>query len=776
MGKLKKIFKIIGITLLALIFILIMIISPITKFLVEKYDVQITGREIMMDDCFVNPFTGVVRFENLKIAEYKSDSVFFKADNVTANFALIKLLSKTYEISSLTLDRPSGFIIQHVNDFNFIDLIIKFSKDVTDEVDSKKVHFNLLNINIIDGRFDYLDERTPVAFFIKNVNIESEGLRWDNDTITADYSFVSGNDKGTVVGKTNINISNLNYDFDVKIESFNLDVLNLYLKDLTNYGELAAMLEADVKSTGNFLSSDSITASGLLSIKDFHFGKNKQEDFASFKDVSFTAKLLNPKDFIYDFDSIILKEPFVKYELYDELDNIQNMFGKGGTNVASVNSNPAKFNLIIEVGKLIEQLARNVLRSNYKLDRLAIYDGDFRFDDYSIGEKFSIAASPFNLIADSIDKQNERLNVNVHSAIAPYGRLNVSLSLDPKDSSFFDMKYSVLDIPLAMINPYITAYTSFPFNRGSAEVVGNWKVRNGQINSYNHLIVIDPGVRKRIKNKDSNWLPIPLILAFARERANVIDYEIPIQGNLNNPNFKLKDVITDLLRNLIVKPATFPYTMDVKSNERKLEKSLRLSWAYTTSELTSSQEKSIHKMSKFLNENPKAKIVISPNNFSNKEKEFILLFEAKKQFYLAQNKMNSKLFGKRDSINVVKMSIKDKEFLAYLDKRVNNNMLYTVQHKSASFITQTYINSAFAKLNSLRKAAFLSEFKKEGVASQVQFRSGENVIPYNGHSFFAINYNGDFPEYLTEAFENMDDFNDMKPREKYKEKREQKRN
>lgn len=773
MEKLKKTLKIIGIMLFALIFILILIISPITKYLVEKYDVALTGREIMMEGCYVNPFTGVVRFESLKIAEYESDSVFFQAENLTANFAMIKLLSKTYEISSLTLDRPSGRIIQHVNGFNFIDLITKFSKDVVDEEDSKKVHFNLLNFEIIDGRFDYLDERTPVAFFIKNVNIESEGLRWDNDTLTADFSFISGNDKGTVVGNTNINILNLNYDFDVKIDSFNLDVLNLYLKDLTNYGELAAMLEADVKSTGNFLSSDSITASGILAIKDFHFGKNKYEDFASFKAVTLTAKILNPKDFIYDFDSIILKDPFVRYELYDELDNIQNMFGKDGTNVAAVNSNPAKFNLVIEVVKLVEQLARNVLRSNYKLDRLAIYDGDFRFDDYSIGEKFSIAASPFNLIADSIDKQNKRINVNVHSGIAPYGKFNVSLSLDPKDSSFFDMKYSVLDIPLAMINPYITAYTSFPFNRGSAEVVGDWKVRDGQINSLNHLIVIDPGVRKRIKNKDSKWLPIPLILAFARERANVIDYEIPIQGNLNNPDFKLGDVITDLLKNLIVKPATFPYTMDVKINERKLDKSLRLSWAYTTSELTSSQEKSIHKMAKFLNENPNAKIVISPNNFSNKEKEFILLFEAKKQFYLAQNNMSSKLFGKRDSIHVVKMSIKDKEFLKYIDKRANNNMLFTVQHKSASFIKQSFINSAYAKLNSLRKASFLSLFKKEGVGNQVQFTTGKNVIPYNGHSFYTINYNGNFPEYLTEAFENMDAFNDMKPREKYKEYRKE---
>lgn len=771
MGRLKKILKIIGIILLGLIFILIIIISPITKYMVEKYDVQLIGRELKMDGCFVNPFTGVMRFENLRVFENKSDTVFFEAANVTADFSLIKLFSKTYEINSLTLDRPYGHIIQSEKGLNFVDIITRFANDVNDDELIEKVHFNLLNIKIIDGKFEYIEDQIPVDFFIKNVNIASEGLRWDNDTIAVNFSFISGNDRGVVDGKTNINLQNLNYDFEVKIDSFDLEIINQYLKDLTNYGELAALLDANVKSSGNFLSADSISASGTLAIKDFHFGKNKNEDFASFKEVALSAKMLNPKEFLYDFDSIILNEPFVKYELYDELDNIQNMFGKGGAKVAAANSNPTKFNLVIEVVKVVEQLARNVLRSNYKLDRLAIYNGDFQFDDYSLGEKFTVAASPFNLVADSIDKRNNRMNVNIHSGIEPYGRFNVFLSIDPEDSSYFDLKYSILDVPLAMINPYITSYTSFPFNRGSAEITGDWKVRAGQINSLNHLVIIDPRVRKRIKNDDSKWVPIPLILAFVRERANVIDYEIPIQGNLNDPTFKLGDVISDLLKNIFVKPATIPYRMEVKNIEQKLEKSLQLSWAYTTSELTSSQETSIHKMTTFLKKNPTAKIVISPNNFTMKEKEFILLFEAKKQFYLVQHKISLNLFSKKDSVRVVEMSIKDREFLKYLDNQVNNKMLFTVQHKSVFMVKQSLINSAFVKLNSLRKASFLSQFKKEGVENQVLFQAGKNVIPYNGHSFYSISYKGDFPDYLTEAFEKMDAFNNVKPRQKYKEKR-----
>ena len=48
---------------------------------------------------------------------------------------------------------------------------------------------------------------------------------------------------------------------------------------------------------------------------------------------------------------------------------------------------------------------------------------------------------------------------------------------------------------------------------------------------------------------------MPLIMTFIRERGNVIDYEIPITGNLKDPKFHLSDVIFDLLGNIFVKPA-----------------------------------------------------------------------------------------------------------------------------------------------------------------------------------------------------------------------------
>lgn len=77
MPLLKKLIRVFLITVIVFVTVVIAIISPLTKYLIQKYDVKYTGRETKMDWVYVNPFTGYVHFKNLKVYELKGDTVFF---------------------------------------------------------------------------------------------------------------------------------------------------------------------------------------------------------------------------------------------------------------------------------------------------------------------------------------------------------------------------------------------------------------------------------------------------------------------------------------------------------------------------------------------------------------------------------------------------------------------------------------------------------------------------------------------------------------------------
>ncbi|HXB40757.1 MAG TPA: DUF748 domain-containing protein [Bacteroidia bacterium] len=769
MHKLKKALLIFTSIAAIIGVIVVLCISPLTKYLIEKYDEKYVGRQITMNWAYVNPFTGYVHFNDLKIYESRSDNIFISAKGFSANISIIKLFSSTYEISELILDSPHGVISQNKNKLNLDDLIIRFSS-AGDSVSKKQpVRFSILNIKINEGEFYYREELIPINYFIKKVTIESSGLQWNSDTIAVRFSFLPGQGSGNMEGNFTINTKNLNYRLATILHNFDLNIIQQYLKDLANYGNFSANLDADIKATGSFTNKEDIKATGMLAINKFHFGKTKKEDYASFEKLSLNIIELNPGSFKYYFDSVSLRHPYLKYELYDHLDNIQAMFGKNGSNVASVNADPAKFNLVIEIANYIKVLSKNFFQSNYKINRLRISEGNLKYNDFSVSEEFSVSLNPLTVSADSIDKNHKRAKASFNCGIKPYGNAEVILSINPHAAGDFDMYYHLRKLPAALFNPYTISYTSFPLDRGTIEINGGWNVRNGIIQGENHLVIIDPRTTKRMRNKDAKWIPLPLILSFIRERGNVIDYEIPITGNLKNPKFHIKDIIFDLLGNIFIKPVTTPYRMQVKNIETEIEKSLTIKWKMRSCLLRSNQEKFIKEMADFLIDNPDASITVHPQQYALKEKEYILFFEAKKKYFLAINCKTS--FSEEDSLIVDKISSKDSVFVHYLNNHISTSMLFTIQEKCVRYVGSAIVSKKFNQLIKERENAFLFYFKKREVEKRVSILKEEHVIPYNGFSFYKIEYKNEFPDDLIKAYKRMNELNDETPRKKFKEER-----
>jgi hypothetical protein len=756
--------------LIIMVGLVILFISPIAKYLVEKYDLKYTGRQITMDWAFVNPFTGYVHFNNVNVHELESDSVFLSIEGVNANFALFKMFSGTYEISELTLNEPRGTIIQIDSNLNFDDLIVRFSKKVDSVKAVSAVHFNMLNIKIVDGEFYYRERVTPINYFITKVNIESTGLLWDTDTIDARFSFLSGIGGGGMKGKFIINIKNLDFRLAVVAEKFDLNIMEQYLRELTNFGYFTGNIDADLKVTGNFKTAENVSFSGPFAINDLRTGEKPGDDYASFRKLTLAIIELSPNKHKYLFDSVSLNNPYFKYERYDYLDNLTRMF-VSDESINAVESPNAKFNLVLEIGNYIKRLSQNFFRSNYKINRLAIYSGDLEFSDYSMSEKFNIHLNPLNVLADSIIKSKSRVGVSIQTGIKPYGNASVLISINPNDSSDFDLNYTLQKLPVAMFNPYLIQFTSFPVDRGTLSANGTWNVRNGNIKSNNHIVLIDPRLTKREQTKDIKRLPMRLIMAFTRERGNVIDYEVPISGDLKDPKFHLRDVIVDILGNIFVKPATTPYRMEVKSTETEIEKSLTLKWEIRGSSLTRQQENFIERMADFLHKNPEATITVSPQQFSVKEKEYIMLYEAKKKYFMTTESKDEKYFSREDAEKVDNMSIKDEKFVKYLNRQTADSMLFTTQDKCNRLLGATFVEAKYNQLNREREAIFISFFKDRNVEKRVKISANQSVIPYNGFSFYKMQYKGEFPEALMKAYQRMNELNDKAPRNLFRKQR-----
>ncbi len=770
-SRLRKILLLLTSIIIIIPVLVIIFISPITKYLLEKYSMNYLGRQVKMSWAYVNPFTGHVRLNSVKIYEPGNDTVFLSVQNIYVDFAMLKWFSRTCEITSITLDKPAGVIVLNKRDHvNFDDIIEKFTPKHTTP-SKNPFHVNIYNMKINNGVFYFRDPTNAVNYLIKDFEFDSKGKSSDADTIVGKISFSSGIGTGTMDGHLSMNFNTLDYRYDFIAHKYDMGIIQQYLKQIINYGTFSANFDADLNSAGNFKDAGKQDIKGQIAINEFHFGKTPEIDYLSFDKFAVGINEISPEKNIYDFDSIALTKPYFKYEQYDHLNNVETILGQGVSNVYSTNSDKDQYNIVIEFGHYLIKIFKNFFQSNYKINNVKVTSGNIHFDDYSSSEEFSISANPLSIWIDSVKKSTGRIKILVKSEIKPYGSATIYANINPRDSEDFSIVFHLAKVPMSVFNPYIIAFTSFPFKRGTISLDGDWKVLHGNLQSENHLLVVDPYVATHIKNKGIHWLPMRLVMFLLRGSGNVMDYQIPVTGNTKNPMFHLRDVIFGALKNILLKPITTPYRLKVAAQDNIIDKSLSLSWAIRQSVIPSDQQKFIKKLVDFMVKNPTAAITLSPEIYTEKEREYILFFEAKKKYFLMNNPGKTNLFSSSDSEKVEKMSIKDSVFVKYLDKHYAHSLVFTIQGKCANYVGIAIVNNKFNRLNKERETNFLSSFKESGVANRVTFSIQHNVIPFNGFSFYKITYKGDLPDYLVKANKELEGLNDEPPREKYKKER-----
>jgi hypothetical protein len=100
-------------------------------------------------------------------------------------------------------------------------------------------------------------------------------------------------------------------------------------------------------------------------------------------------------------------------------------------------------------------------------------------------------------------------------------------------------------------------------------------------------------------------------------------------------------------------------------------------------------------------------------------------------------------------------------------------MLFTIQEKCLAYVGKSSINDTgnylaegrkkidfqFTRLVNERERQFRSFFKETSTGSRIRFNKEDDRVPFNGFSFYKIDYKGDIPKKLKKAYMQMNDIN-----------------
>ena len=675
-----KISAIILISIFVLLVALFFAVSPITKYVIEKHSVEYTGRKITMDHLFINLWKWTVTIKDLKVYENKSKKVFFSAGKIFTDIDVLRILNGEYKINTIQIESPNVVVEQTGSRFNFDDLVTRFTAPDTSakkpEKPAEPTKYRVEKIEIIGGNITYRDKVLHNEIVLQHFKLGCPLLVWNSPMLNAaaSFDFKSG---GEVDGRLALNLDSLSYILHANVEKLDLKMLVPYMKDYVKTSYFDGFLSSKLIIKGDFDVPEAIALKGDIALSDFRIDDEKKVTVASWKDFTVAIDSLNVAGNIYNFGEIKLENPYLLFEYYDKSDNFTNMMVPSGTVATSTVDSTTVLadevdysNPFTIMAGYIKEISQDYVISNYTAKNFIIQNGHIVYKDYTLEDKFVYDLENLEMKSGSISSKSDSITCELSCLANRSGKLKAHVAFDPRDYMNMSINYSIEKMRISDFNPYSKFYVAHAFVEGMLFYNSTNTIHNGQLKSTNVMIIKKIEVSRKLKDKPLYALPLRLAISILRDRKGNIELDIPVEGDLKDPTYKLGKVIWQIVKNLLVKAATAPFNLLAKAFGADEEDLKYVRFDYLQKQIDSRQMKNLDLIARSLTEKPDLKVKLVQVASRDSEKELLGMFMAKGAYYKKKILITPKdSLDTKDLDAIAGISNKDSLFNAWLNQQ-----------------------------------------------------------------------------------------------------------
>lgn len=701
MKKSLKITVILSSILLGLVLMIIIFISPISKYLIEKYSEEYTGRKITMEGLRMNIFNGSVTTKGLIVYEAKSSRPFFKADAIDLNIAVYKLWVGKYDITSVELSNPYLQVIQKGDKFNYDDLMNRFfAEDTTQKVETKPVKYWARNIQVNNATILYTNTKPLTNIKLIKGLVQIPLIAWDDPIYKIQTAFdlsTGGRSKALL----HFNTNTFDYKAKIDVDQLNIDFLYPYLKDYMKVKSLKGLINTNLWLSGNANQPTAIALSGSIKANDFAIVDATNELLTSIDETNVLIDTINTAKNRYNFRSISMDHPFFRLSMYDKGFNYERIMTTPLA-ISGDTSSTVYSNVFLMMSGYIQEIVREYDVNNYQINQFRVTRGQCIFTDFTHGDKFRYVLDSMTLSSDRLSSANPFLMFSVKSRLNTSGKMSGTLKVDPKHYQDIVIDASIKELLITDFNPYSKYYVATPFLNGTISYENQTTVLGGKLDSKNILDIRQIKAGKKVKNSTAMNLPVRLAVSLLKDVKGNIHLDIPVKGSLNDPKFKWGRVIWGVLKNLVIKAATAPFRLLANLFGGKEEDFKEMQFEYTQTDIMPNQQTVLDRLAKIAIDKPEIKIELTQVTNILDETEAIAVYQMK-QKYLGISAAISpqELKHRTDSI-----TNNDSLFVKYLVSKLPNAQgLQSTEEKCVQLIGREKIIPEVHALMDKRNAA-----------------------------------------------------------------------
>lgn len=192
---------------------------------------------------------------------------------------------------------------------------------------------------------------------------------------------------------------------------------------------------------------------------------------------------------------------------------------------------------------------------------VTLQGGQVDFSDFFTRPNFQTRMVDLGGRVSGLSTQGSRpAEVMIQGALENQSPLEITGQINPlsqdKDT---DLKLTFRNIELSPFSPYTGKYLGYTLAKGKLTLELDYKIAERQLQAQNRIFFDALTLGDRVESPEATSLPIKLALALLTDRQGRIELDVPVKGNLDDPQFSVFGIVIKALVNLLTKIVTSPF-------------------------------------------------------------------------------------------------------------------------------------------------------------------------------------------------------------------------
>ncbi|MCO7521498.1 MULTISPECIES: DUF748 domain-containing protein [unclassified Pseudomonas] len=444
-------------------------------------------------------------------------------------------------------------------------------------------------------------QKEPVALDVGPLNLDLQNFDSLNQSPFTLKLDTGVGKQGKLQAAGLVNLAPVTAKLDVATRDIDLRVAQAYISPFIRLELRSGMLSSDLKVDLKSTEPLAFSITGKAQASQLHtLDTIKNRDFVKWQQVNVDGLAYVHGDAL-SIDKVTLLQPYARFIINeDRTTNVDDLLiPQPADKPAPAASKPAAAGSGKELGIHIGQISIN--------------DGSANFADLTLTPNFATAVQQLNGQIGTIDNRKPMpAKVDIKGKVDRYAPVTIKGALNPFDPmASLDIATSFKRVELTTLTPYSGKFAGLRIRKGRLNLDLHYLITNGQLKAENKVVVEQLQLGEKVDSPDAVDLPIRLAVALLKDTEGKISIELPVSGDLNNPQFSVMPIVWQTLRNLVLRAAQAPFKLlgGLVSGGGSQDLG-NVSFAAGSSDLTPEVQSSLDKLASALKERPELRLEI----------------------------------------------------------------------------------------------------------------------------------------------------------------------